>query len=182
VIAGTLPDLKILIVENDPGMRKFLRTVLSAPAGGIAEYAEAAYGTEALRMLDVYAPDVVVSNWGSKPVSGIDLLRRIREGATGNSSFLPFIMLTSRDDTHGRAEARDAGVSKYLLKPALIQDLLQAIVDVTQNFKPFVRSEGYFGPDRRNRKNIYSGDERRFRTPEWIPQSDGIPLIQPAFA
>ena len=180
MIACTFTGLKILIVENDPGMRKFLRAVLSASAGGIAEYAEATNSAEALQLLDVYTPDVVVSNWGSGPVCGIDLLRRIREGATGNSSFLPFIMLTNRDDAHWRSEARDAGVSKYLLKPAMTQDLYHAIGDVTKEIKPFVRSEGYFGPDRRNRKNIISGPERRIREPEYISQTDGDPLIQPA--
>ncbi len=181
MIAGALTDLKILVVENDLGMRKFLRAVLSASAGGIAEYAEVTNGEEALRVLDVYTPDIVVSNWGSGPVSGIDLLRRIREGAAGDSAFLPFIMLTTRDDAHWRAEARDAGVSKYLLKPAPMQKLLQAIADVTQDLKPFVRSEGYFGPDRRNRDTTLSGPERRFRAPEYIFQTNGDPLIRPAF-
>lgn len=180
--AGAFTDLKILVVENDPSMRKFLCTVLSASAGGGAEYAEVTSSAEALQMLDVYAPDVVVSNWGSGPVSGIDLLRRIREGTAGKSAFLPFIMLTDKDDTHCKAEARDAGVSKYLLKPALMKDLFQAIADVTQDFKPFIRSEGYFGPDRRNRDTIHSGDERRIRTPEYISQTNSDPLIQPAFA
>ena len=181
MIAGALADLKILVVENDLTMRKFLRAVLSPPIGAFAEYAEVTNGAEALQMLDVYTPDVVISNWGSKPVSGIDLLRRIREGAAGNSSFLPFIMLTNRDAAHWRAEARDAGLTKYLLKPALTQDLFQAIADVTQDFKPFVRSEGYFGPDRRNRDTLHSGPERRFRAPEYISQTNNEQLIQPAF-
>ncbi len=180
MIAGAFADLKILVVENDLTMRKFLRTVLSPPTGGFAEYAEVANGAEALQMLDAYIPDVVISNWGSGPVSGIDLLRRIREGTVGNSSFLPFIMLTNRDDARWRTEARDAGVTKYLLKPALTQDLFRAIADVTQDFKPFVRSEGYFGPDRRNRNTIHSGPERRFRAPEYIFQTNGDPLTQPA--
>ena len=114
--------------------------------------------------------------------SGIDLLRRIREGVAGNSAFLPLIMLTIQDDTRCRAEARDAGVTKYLLKPALTQDLFQAIADVTQDLKPFVRSEGYFGPDRRNRATIHFGPERRFPAPEYILPTDGDALIQPAFA
>ncbi len=182
VVAGALTDLKILVVESDPSMRKFLRAVLSPPAGGIADYAEVANGAEALRKLDAYTPDVIFSNWGSKPVSGVDLLRRIREGTAGTTSFLAFIMLTNRDDAHWRAEARDARVSKYLLKPALSEDLFQAIADVTQDFNSFVRCEGYFGPDRRHRDTLYSGPERRFRAPEFISRTNGEPLVQSAFA
>ncbi len=182
VIAGALTDLKILVVEDDLSMRKFLRAVLSESAGGVAEYAEVANGAEALRTLDAYTPDVIFSNWGSKPVSGVDLLRHIRTGTAGTTSFLPFIMLTDRDDAHWRAEARNAGVSKYLLKPALTQDLFQAIAEVTRDFKPFVRSEGYFGPDRRNRDTIHSGPDRRFRAPQYISQTNGDPLVQSAFA
>jgi len=182
MIASAFTGLEILVIENDPSMRKFLRVMLLASTKEIAEYAEASNGEESLQLLGAYSPDVIISSWSSEPVSGIDLLRHVRNDASGNSKFTPFIMLTSRDDSRWRTEARDAGVSKYLVKPVLVQDLFQAITDVTREVRPFVRAEGFFGPDRRHRDNLLSGPERRVREPELIPPTDGEPLTQPAFA
>ena len=157
-------------------MRSFLRAVLSVSTGGAMEYAEAGDGEEALKILGAFQPDVILSDWIMAPVDGLELLKRLRKGNTGISSFTPFIMVTSRSDGPWRAEARDAGVTEYLEKPVSVTDLYQGIKDVIENFKPFVRNRDYFGPDRRNGKKPYFGDDRRTSAPVYVsPGEDEVP-------
>lgn len=169
-------NIKILVVEDDPHMRSFLRAVLSESTNGAMEYAEAGNGEEALKILSAFKPDVILSDWIMAPVDGLELLKRLRKGITGISSFTPFIMVTSRNDGPWQAKARDAGVTEYLEKPVSVTDLLRGIKDAIENFKPFVRNRDYFGPDRRNGKKPYSGDDRRTSPPVFVsPTEDEVP-------
>ena len=59
-------------------------------------------------------------------------------------------------------EARDVGVNEFLSKPVTARGVLERIAQVVDNPRPFVRSAGYFGPDRRRRADPnYNGPRRR---------------------
>lgn len=166
--AAPLDKTKILVVEDDPRMRSFLRAVLSISTDGAMEYAEAGNGEEALKLISAFKPDVIISDWIMSPLDGLDLLKRLRKGIEGVSPFTPFIMVTSRTDGPWQVEARDAGVTKYLEKPVSVTDLHQGIKDAVENFKPFVQSRDYFGPDRRGNEKTYSGKDRRTLPPVYV--------------
>jgi CheY-like chemotaxis protein len=168
-----MDNTKILVVEDNPHMRSFLRAVLSVSTGGVMEYAEAGNGEEALKVLGAFKPDVIVADWNMAPVDGLELLKRLRQGIKGISPFTSFIMVTSRSKWQWQAEARDAGVTEYLEKPVSVKDLLRGIKNAIENFKPFVRNRDYFGPDRRNGKKPYSGNDRRTSPPVFVsPPTD----------
>jgi two-component system, chemotaxis family, chemotaxis protein CheY len=59
-------------------------------------------------------------------------------------------------------EARDAGVNEFLAKPLTARGVIERIHQVVENPRPFVRSDDYFGPDRRRRADpAYRGPKRR---------------------
>ena len=110
----------ILIVDDEPAIRRFLRTSLAAQGYRIAE---ASTGREALAALTRESADVLVLDLGLPDIDGVDLLRSIRaSGAT-----VPIIVLSSRTDERGKVSALDLGADDYVTKPFGIDELLARI-------------------------------------------------------
>ncbi len=106
----------ILIVDDEPAIRRFLRTSLTAQDYTIAE---AATGGEALAEIDRAKPDLVVLDLGLPDMDGLDVIRRIRE-----KSDLPIVVLSVRDDERGKVEALDLGADDYVTKPFGMDELI----------------------------------------------------------
>jgi hypothetical protein len=71
-------------------------------------------------------------------------------------------MITGYTEKYRVEEARDAGVTEVLAKPVTVQGLYDRIVQIVEQPRPFVRSHGFFGPDRRRREDEgYTGPRRR---------------------
>jgi two-component system, chemotaxis family, chemotaxis protein CheY len=113
--SSRLPDLKVLVVDDDPITRSLVRTMLRRH--GVTRVIDADSGTAGLaRWRESLAGepfDVVVCDWGLPERSGIDVLKAIR----AEHPTLPFLMLTARDDAASVIAAKQAGVSGYLAKP-----------------------------------------------------------------
>jgi two-component system, chemotaxis family, chemotaxis protein CheY len=75
---------------------------------------------------------------------------------------VPIIMLTGHSERTRVTNARDAGITEFMVKPISAKALYQRILNVVVNPRPFVRTKTFFGPDRRRNVNPnYSGPERR---------------------
>jgi DNA-binding NtrC family response regulator len=71
-------------------------------------------------------------------------------------------MITGHTEMDRVTAARDAGVTEFLAKPISAKGLYQRIVSVVANPRPFIKTNNYFGPDRRrNNSSNYTGPERR---------------------
>jgi len=108
-------SLKVLVVDDEPPIRKMLRLGLRAQG---CEVLEAANAKAALELLE-RGPDVVVLDLGLPDMHGFDLLRRMRAEHEG----LPIIVLSSRDDEAGKVEALDLGADDYVTKPFGMEEL-----------------------------------------------------------
>ena len=99
----------ILIVEDEPPIRRLLRTTL-----GAHDYRpiEAATGAEALSALRHHRPDLVLLDLGLPDVDGLELIGRIR--AIGP---VPIVVLSSRGDEAAKVRALDLGADDYVTKP-----------------------------------------------------------------
>ncbi|HYM16938.1 MAG TPA: response regulator transcription factor [Micropepsaceae bacterium] len=117
--SGSTP-LRVLIVEDEPPIRRFLKTSLVAQG---YQTLETESGEEALSTLAKNRIDVVVLDLGLPGMDGLDFLRNIR--ASGSS--VPVIVLSSRTDETGKVKALDLGADDYVTKPFGIDELLARI-------------------------------------------------------
>jgi two-component system KDP operon response regulator KdpE len=116
---GSTP-LKVLIVDDEPAIRRFLRTSLGAQGYRVTEAAD---GKTALETLHRSPPDVLVLDLGLPDVDGLEVIRMLREGG----SALPIIVLSSRVDEAGKVQALDLGADDFVTKPFGIDELLARI-------------------------------------------------------
>jgi two-component system, OmpR family, KDP operon response regulator KdpE len=115
VRSATAP-LKVLVVDDEPAIRRFLRTSLTAH-GYLVD--EADDGRAALDSIRRNATDVVILDLGLPEVDGFEVIRSLRD----NGSALPIIVLSSRADEHSKVEAFDLGADDYLTKPFGVDEL-----------------------------------------------------------
>jgi two-component system KDP operon response regulator KdpE len=112
--------LRILVVDDEPPIRRFLRTSFTAQG---YETVEAEDVSSAMRMLRAEEPDVVVLDLGLPKQDGFDFIRMIRETALT----VPIVVLSSRTDEAGKVRALDMGADDYLTKPFGTDELLARI-------------------------------------------------------
>ena len=107
---------RILVIDDEPPIRKLLRTGLAAHG---YEVLDAPNGRSALELLDL-KPALVILDLGLPDIDGLDLLIRIRQ----RQESLPIVVLSSRDDEAGKVAALDLGADDYVTKPFGMDELL----------------------------------------------------------
>ena len=110
---------KILVVDDDPQIRRVMRVMLTGPG---YEVDDARSGESALEKLDRQRFDLVVLDMGMPGMGGLETCRAIRE-----HSDIAVIMLTVRDRDVDKIEALDAGADDYVTKPFKSLELLARI-------------------------------------------------------
>ena len=116
----TNAPLRILIVDDEPPIRRFLRTSLSAQDYRIDEAAD---GPSALDFLRRNTVDVIVLDLGLPGIDGFEVLRHLR----ASGSLTPIVVLSSRDDEAGKVKALDLGADDYVTKPFGMDEILARI-------------------------------------------------------
>ena len=119
-MTGATP-LRVLVVDDEPAIRRFLRTSLRTEG---YEIVEAETGEAALAEIRRRAPDLVVLDLGLPGVDGLEVIRRLRAPP---GSVVPIIVLPSRTDEAGKVEALDLGADDYVTKPFGMDELLARI-------------------------------------------------------
>jgi two-component system, OmpR family, KDP operon response regulator KdpE len=109
----------ILVVDDEPQIRRVLRTTLSAQGHTIVEARD---GQEALSKLRSERPDLVILDMNMPVMDGLEACRQIRAVST-----VPVLMLTIRSAESDKVRALDAGADDYVVKPFGIQELLARI-------------------------------------------------------
>jgi two-component system KDP operon response regulator KdpE len=109
--------LHVLVIDDEPAIRKLLRVGLSVHGYQIIE---ASNGKMALDLLSEQAPDLVILDLGLPDMEGHELLRTIR----ARNDSVPIVVLSSRDDETGKVQALDSGADDYVTKPFGMDELL----------------------------------------------------------
>jgi two-component system KDP operon response regulator KdpE len=112
----TAAPLKILVIDDEPPIRKLLRMGLSTQG---YEILDATNGKAGLEMLS-QNPDLVILDLGLPDIQGLELLRMIR----ARSERVPIVVLSSRADEAGKVQALDLGADDYVTKPFGMDELL----------------------------------------------------------
>ena len=143
-LATLLSATKVLLVDDEPYMRKVVRAMLmSIGVRNIYEANDAPAGLELIRTI---APDAVVLDWEMPGVDGPSFVRAVRSPDTFPYPAVPIIMLTGHGERRRVVEAVKLGVNEFLLKPVSSKALHDRLVSVLTQPRPVVHSDCYYGP------------------------------------
>jgi two-component system chemotaxis response regulator CheY len=105
--------MPVLVVDDYKTMVRIIRNLLKQL--GFKEIDEALDGARAIEMLHKKKYGLVISDWNMEPMTGYDLLRKVRTDE--HLSRTPFIMVTAESKTDNVIAAKKAGVNNYIVKP-----------------------------------------------------------------
>lgn len=159
-MAYDFSNLRVLIVDDNRFMRETVAAILESIGIGTVFHAQDAEdGFEKTRDKQ---PDIIISDWDMEPGDGITLVKWLRSRQDSPDRYIPIIMLTGFSERNRVMEARDAGVTEFLAKPVSIKSVHARLMSIIDQPRPFIRTDYYFGPDRRRRADDkYKGRERR---------------------
>lgn len=148
-MAFKFDKLSVLVVEDTVPMQKLVVSVLESLGVGHVHAADSgARGFETFKRVN---PDIVISDWHMVPMDGIELTKEIRTNQISPNRMVPIVLVTGYSALARVAEARDAGVTEFLVKPFSANDLAKRIAYVINKPRDFIDCTTYFGPDRRRR-------------------------------
>lgn len=124
---GKNSTIKLLIVEDNDDIRNYLISSLSESFSIIS----AKNGVDGLNLTYKTIPDLIVSDIMMPEMNGFDMARKIKKDI--NTSHIPIILLTAKDDLEARKEGYDIGVDSYLTKPFSIDLLISRIENILKS-------------------------------------------------
>ncbi|MDD2689858.1 MAG: response regulator [Candidatus Omnitrophica bacterium] len=114
--------VKILIVDDDPDIRDILKLTLSEENYTVIEAGD---GKEALKLIDIKSPNLVLLDYKMPKMDGREVCRRIKSDLL--LRHLPIIMVTAKGDINDKVNVIDAGADDYVVKPFEPKELLARI-------------------------------------------------------
>jgi len=154
--------LSMLVVEDTYPMQKLLVSVLESL--GIKNVYACNNGQDAFKSFCLHSHDIVLTDWQMEPMDGIELTRQIRMNPLSPNRMAPVILITGYSAWQRVEEARDAGVTEFLVKPFTAHDLARRVAHVINAPRDYIATQDFFGPDRRRHRGKddgYSGPSRR---------------------
>lgn len=120
-------NMNVLIVDDYQTMLRIIKNLLKQI--GFNNVDEATDGSMAYGMLENKKYGLVISDWNMEPMSGLELLKKVRASDAPYSK-VPFIMITAESKTENVVAAKQAGVNNYIVKPFNAETLRTKIESV----------------------------------------------------
>ncbi|MDP3407095.1 response regulator [Bosea sp. (in: a-proteobacteria)] len=120
------PSMPILVVDDYQTMVRIIRNLLKQL--GFENVDDASDGQAAIAKMRDKRYGLVISDWNMEPMTGFELLQRVREEESLSAT--PFIMVTAESRTENVIAAKKAGVNNYIVKPFNAQTLRSKIESV----------------------------------------------------
>ncbi|WP_426019678.1 response regulator [Brevundimonas sp. DWR2-3-1b1] len=156
----SLRSLNVLLVDDNQNMRAIAAAVLHS--ADIRNVHEAAEGATAFDLLRRHPIDLAIVDFNMFPLDGVEFTRLVRTSPDSPNTFLPIIMMTGHSERTRVYEARDAGVTEFIVKPLTAKAVLDRINAVIMRPRAFIKTDDYVGPCRRRRETSdYAGPFRR---------------------
>ncbi len=95
--------------------------------------------------------DLILTDWLIKNDNGIKFTEDVRMGSLSPNPFVPIVIMTGFSEKRRVIQARDTGVTEFLVKPFTANDLYKRIDHIIMKPRQFVKSSDFFGPDRRRK-------------------------------
>lgn len=155
---------ELLLVEDDPQVRRALQITLAARGYQVLE---AATGAAAMAAFMSAPTDIVILDLGLPDIDGIEVLRRIRAVST-----TPVLVLSARADRHDKITALDSGADDYVTKPFDFEELLARVRAALRRAEPAhgapTLHTAHFTLDlSRKELTLTSGERVRLTPTEW---------------
>ncbi len=126
------PDLKILVVDDFPTMRRIVKTLLKQ--NGFHNFVDAEDGEIAYKTLKEHGDfELIVSDWNMPNMTGLEFLKTVK--ADPKFKHVPFLMVTAEAEKENIIEAVKAGVSNYIVKPFTGQALKEKLEKIDAMLK-----------------------------------------------
>lgn len=162
----------VLVVDSQPAMVQLIHGVLQLL--GVRYAITRTDGKSGLKAFEEHKPDLMIIDWDLDSIDGIAFTKAVRES---NNPYTPIIFMAAFSSEKRVLAARDSGVTEFLKKPFTAKQMFRRIEEIIERPRKFVKTEKFFGPDRR-RKPVageYTGpNKRNFRPIEidFIDRSD----------
>ena len=135
------PNMKILVVDDFPTMRRIVKTLFRQ--NGFQNFVEAEDGAQAYETLKkTPGIEFIVSDWNMPNMTGIEFLKAVRSDP--KFKHLPFLMVTAEAEKENIIEAVKSGVSNYVVKPFTGQTLAEKLAKIWKayNVTPTTKAAG----------------------------------------
>ncbi len=154
-----LEKLRVLVIEDNEAMRKLILGVLENL--GIGRLSNRSNALDIFQAITEFEPDVIISDWQMDKMSGIELTTKVRKDPKSPNRFIPIVLITGYNSKHRVEQARDAGVTEFLIKPFRAEDVARRLTHVINHPRDFVDASTFFGPNRRRRADEKATEKRR---------------------
>ncbi|WP_341705121.1 response regulator [Ferrovibrio sp.] len=156
-----LNNVAVLAVDSNHNHMQLIKEVLRPL--GVNRIAEAMNAKDALSYLENNVVDIIFTEWHMDgEMDGIGFVEWVRKNPASKNVFVPIVMVTAQSEEWKVMKARDCGITEFLVKPFSAKTMARRITMVIENPRQFVRSDDFFGPDRRRHiVSNYTGEERR---------------------
>lgn len=125
-------NMNVLIVDDYNTMLRIIKNLLKQL--GFPNVDEATDGGMAYEKLKAKPYGLVISDWNMEPMTGLELLKKVRADEGASYQKIPFIMVTAESKTENVIAAKQAGVDNYIVKPFNAGTLKQKISSVIGDF------------------------------------------------
>lgn len=162
-----LGKVRVLLADRDNRTATLVHRILFS--FGFRNIEVVTSGEDALEALRRKPYDLIITEWNMTPIDGVTLVKEIRKARDDNRirRDIPIIMLTAQAEIDNVREARDAGITEFIVKPFTAKTISNRIILVIDNPRAFVDVDNYVGPCRRRRETLPEGvEERRGRREE----------------
>jgi len=155
-----LSSIKVLLIDDEPLILRLITDVMKHL--GFNDIITASNGKNAIEKIRANNFDFIITDWRMPDTKGIDLINLIRSSEICNYPRVPIILLTGNTGSNYILQARDAGVTEYMIKPFSVQQLVRRIKSIIENPRSFIDAPLYKGPNRRfHNAKIPINDDRR---------------------
>ncbi len=137
ITEARIASIKVLIVDDDPAMRRVVRAMLGAV--GVKHIHDARDGMSGLDAIRKLGPDIVIVDWEMPGLDGMHFVHLVRSDGSFPNPDVPIIMLTGHGDRWRVEEAARIGIQEYLLKPVSTKALRDRIVSILTRSGPMGR-------------------------------------------
>ena len=142
-----LSRVRVLLIDNNPYWLRLLASVLGS--FGVRDQARCGSVADAKRVAASQSFDLVITDCHLPDLDGYDFVHWLRRSGHESNAFIPVIIVTSHTQRSKVAKGRDCGANYVVAKPLKPGVLLDRLVWVARDRRPFVKAGEYVGPDRR---------------------------------